>query len=205
MTFLAAWGMAVQDVTGLTPHDLTVALAIAGAGAGFGTVFTFHQPYALSRGMEHLAGFFIAYAITALIGRMVLMSRIDRFNRQVVCALSMAVYALAVIATAWLQPGVLEAIGLVLGAAHGVLYPLFNALALQGVRPRERGSLMALYHGGFNGGMALALLAGGAVAEHFSYPVLFWLTGSLTMAAALLLWKSKHLRDERSRGLLVAR
>jgi MFS family permease len=181
------------------PRARTVAIAIAGAGAGFGTVFTFHQPYALRVGIEQVSGFFVAYATTALFGRMVLLARIDRFDRQRVSAVSMAVYAVAVFATAWLRPIMLEVIGAVLGAAHGLLYPVFNALAMQRVRPEERGSLMALYHGGFNGGMALALLVGGAIAEQLSYPALFWLTGACTALAAVMLWRSPLLRDERKR------
>lgn len=179
------------------PRARTVALAIAGAGAGFGTVFTFHQPYALQLGIEQVSSFFVAYACTALFGRMLLLKRIDAFDRQRVSALSTALYALAVFATAWLSPSMLALIGGVLGAAHGILYPVFNALALQGVPANERGSLMALYHGGFNGGMAVALLVGGAVAQALSFPWLFWLTGSVTFAAALLLWRSPLLRDER--------
>ena len=182
------------------PRARMVALTIGGAGAGFGTVFTFHQPYALRVGIQQVSGFFIAYAATALFGRMLLLARIDRRDRQRVSAISMLLYAAAVCATAWLRPVLLELIGAVLGAAHGVLYPVFNALALQRVRPEERGSLMALYHGGFNAGMAVALIVGGALAEHLSYPALFWITSTVTAGCALLLWRSPLLRDTRHDG-----
>lgn len=191
----SAWAASLQLAQ--DPRARVVALSIAGAGAGFGTVFTFHQPYALRVGIEHVSGFFVAYAATALFGRMILLRHIDRLDRRKVSAVSMFVYALAVVATAWLRPGLLEAIGLLLGLAHGVLYPVFNALALHGVPPAQRGSMMALYHGGFNGGMALALLLGGAVVEALGYPALFYGTGVVTAAAALLLWKSPALRDVR--------
>jgi predicted MFS family arabinose efflux permease len=174
-----------------------VALAISGAGAGFGTVFTFHQPYALSLGMRAVSGFFVAYAFAALVGRMLLLSRIDHLDRRAVSAMSMLLYAAAVAGAAWLRPVVLECIGLVLGLAHGVLYPVFNALAIQGVRPAQRGSMMALYHGGFNGGMAVALVIGGSVVEALGYPMLFWLTGVATALAALYLARSPELRDAR--------
>lgn len=180
-----------------TPRARITALAIAGAGAGFGTVFTFHQPYALALGIEQVSGFFLAYAAAALLGRMALLSRLELHDRQRVSSLAMLLYALAVAATAWLRPGLLEGIGLVLGLAHGVLYPVFNALAIQGVGPTQRGSMMALYHGGFNGGMAASLLLGGTLAERFGYPVLFWSTGALTAAAAWLLAQSPALADAR--------
>ena len=158
----------------------TVVLAIAGAGAGFGTVFTFHQPYALLLGITEVSGFFVAYAFAALFGRMLLLRPHRRRDRQALSAVSMLVYALAVAATAWLRPGCSSCVGLVLGLAHGVLYPVFNALAIQHVPPAQRGSMMALYHGGFNGGMAVALLLGGSVVESLGYPALFWLTGLVT-------------------------
>jgi MFS family permease len=179
------------------PRTRVIVLAIAGAGAGFGTVFTFHQPYALRVGIEHLSGFFVAYATTALFGRMVLMRRIDRLDRRKVSAVSMFAYALAVGATAWLRPGLLEPVGLALGLAHGVLYPVFNALAIHGVPIAQRGSMMALYHGGFNGGMAVALMVGGSVVERFGYPTLFLGTGALTGLTAWRVWYSPALRDTR--------
>ena len=179
------------------PRARVVMLAIAGAGAGFGTVFTFHQPFALRVGIEHVSGFFVAYATTALFGRMVLMHRIDRLDRRKVSAVSMFVYALAVASTAWLRPGLLEPVGLVLGLAHGVLYPVFNALAIHGVPLAQRGSMMALYHGGFNGGMAVALLLGGSVVERFGYPALFWSTGAITALTAWRVWYSPALADTR--------
>jgi MFS family permease len=179
------------------PRARVVVLSIAGAGAGFGVVFTFHQPYALRVGITQVSGFFVAYALTALFGRMVLLRHIDRMDRRTISAVSMFVYALAVMAAALLRPGLLEAIGFVLGLAHGVLYPVFNALAIHGVAPAQRGSMMALYHGGFNGGMALALLVGGSVVEAFGYPALFVGTGAITAVTSVLVWRSPALVDVR--------
>jgi predicted MFS family arabinose efflux permease len=179
------------------PRTRVIVLAIAGAGAGFGTVFTFHQPYALRVGIEHVSGFFVAYATTALFGRMVLMRHIDRLDRRKVSAVSMVAYALAVAATAWLRPGLLEPIGLALGLAHGVLYPVLNALAIHGVPVAQRGSMMALYHGGFNGGMAVALMAGGSVVERFGYQSLFLGMGAIAGVTAWQVWHSPSLIDAR--------
>lgn len=183
---------------GLDQRGRVVALAIGGAGAGFGTVFTFHQPYALEVGLSNVSGFFVAYASTALFGRMLILRRIDRFDRRVVSAASTLLYASAVAGTAWLRPGLLECIGAVLGCAHGILYPVFNALAIYDVPPERRGAVMALYHGGFNAGMALALLIGGKVVERFGYPALFLGTAALTAAAAYFLWQSPLLVDRRA-------
>lgn len=164
-----------------------VVLTIAAAGASFGSVFTFHQPYALSLGMQRVSGFFISYALCALLSRLWLMSLLRAVDRRELSAYAMFVYAVAVVATVWLRPGVLESVGAVMGVAQGVFYPVFNALAVEGVDKPQRGSMMALYHGGFNAGIATALLLGGTITSRFGYPSLFVLAALLTAGAALSL------------------
>lgn len=167
-----------------------VVLTIAAAGASFGTVFTFHQPYALSLGIERVSGFFISYAVCALVARLWLMSLFRDVERRRLSAYAMLFYASAVVATVWLRPGVLETVGAVMGVAQGVFYPVFNALAIEGVPPQQRGSMMALYHGGFNGGIAAALLLGGTITSALGYPSLFVASALITAAAALWLRQS---------------
>jgi MFS family permease len=164
-----------------------VVLTIGAAGASFGTVFTFHQPYALSLGIERVSGFFISYAVCALVARLWLMGLLRDVARRQLSAYAMLFYASAVVATVWLRPGVLEAVGAVMGVAQGVFYPVFNALAIEGVTPQQRGSMMALYHGGFNGGIAAALLLGGTITSGLGYPSLFVISALVTATAALWL------------------
>lgn len=172
------------------PRGRRIAALVATGGAGFGTIFIFHQPYAISLGVKQVSGFFVAYALFALGVRLIVIGRVDNWGRQRVSAISLFVYACAVACTAWLRPGLLEAIGAVMGLAHGVFYPVFNALAVEGVALSQRGSMMALYHGGFNAGMALALVGGGAIAERFGYPALFLGVGFITLLGAWGLYTS---------------
>jgi MFS family permease len=167
-----------------------VVLLMVAAGAGFGAVFTFHQPYALRLGIARVSGFFVSYAVFALVVRLAFMARLDRMDRQRASALSLFVYGLAIAATAFIRPGVLELVGGLMGLAQGVFYPVFNALAIESVPTRQRGSMMALYHGGFNAGLALASLVGGAFAERFGYMALFFLCGGLTAVASLVLFNT---------------
>jgi predicted MFS family arabinose efflux permease len=173
-------------------------LTIAAAGASFGSVFTFHQPYALSLGLTRISGFFIAYALCALVARLGLMNLFKDLERQRLSAYAMLFYALGVVGTVWLRPGVLESVGAVMGLAQGVFYPVFNALAVEGVEHEKRGSMMALYHGGFNGGIACALLLGGTVTTRFGYPVLFVISALLTGGAALRLLRRPLALDQAS-------
>jgi MFS family permease len=173
-----------------------IVLTIGAAGASFGTVFTFHQPYALSLGLTRISGFFMAYALCALVARLGLMNLFKNVERQRLSAYAMLLYAFAVLCTVWLRPGLLEGVGAVMGLAQGVFYPVFNALAIEGVELEKRGSMMALYHGGFNGGIAAALLLGGTVTTYFGYPLLFVVSALLTVGAALRLWQRPLALDK---------
>lgn len=167
-----------------------VVLIIAAAGAGFGAVFTFSQPYALALGIREVSGFFVSYAVCALCVRLALVQRLDRYGKRRVCAAALSAYALAVCTAAFIRPGVLELVGALMGLAQGIYYPMLNALALESVPRQQRGSMMALYHGGFNAGVALLLLIGGSIADKLGYPALFFMSGALTALGALSLYGS---------------
>jgi MFS family permease len=155
------------------PDVRRVVFVIAASGAGFGTVFTFHQPFALARGIERVSGFFVAYALAAVLTRLGFVLRIAPEKRMGAVTLGVFAYAVAVALTAAISPTVLVVVGAVMGLAQGVFYPLYNAAALERVALDQRGSMMALYHGGFNLGISLALVAGGPLATHFGFPALF--------------------------------
>src|SRR5690606_25181066 len=87
-----------------SPTARQIALLMATTGAGFGTVFTFYQPYALSLGITHVSSFFVSYAVFALTTRLGLMARIERYGRREASAVSMLVYAAGVAGTAFLRP-----------------------------------------------------------------------------------------------------
>ncbi|HEV8244400.1 MAG TPA: MFS transporter [Polyangiaceae bacterium] len=154
-------------------------LLYAGAvvGVSFGTVITFYQPLALSLGIHEVRDLFIGYTITALAVRVVFGGWLDRFGRQRVALISASLYALAVLATAGLQPGWLLPLGLLLGLAHGMLYPVLSALVLEGADPNSRGTLMTCFGGSFNVGMTLSTLGCGLIAHAVGYRALFVIAG----------------------------
>jgi MFS family permease len=172
-----------------------VVWVMVAAGAGFGAVFTFHQPYALALGIERVSGFFVSYAIFALLVRLLFMAQIDRVSRRRSSGLSLMLYGLAIAATAFIRPGVLELVGGIMGLAQGVFYPVFNALAIDSVPTKQRGSMMALYHGGFNAGIALASFLGGNVAEYLGYKGLFFASGAVTGVAAVAILRTDQFAD----------
>ena len=173
------------------PRTAVATLGVVAAGAGFGTALTYYQPYALALGMKHLSGFFVAYALAALVVRLLAITRLERAGRQTLSAASLLLYAVAVGSIAFLTPTLLIPIGALMGLAHGVFYPVCNAFAIEAVEPRERGLVMSLYHGGFNGGVALAVLGGGVLVSGLGYSTLFLTTGGLVAVSALVLWRAR--------------
>lgn len=169
------------------PRRLSLLYASMVVGIAFGTIVTFYQPMALAIGIRQVSDLFIGYTITALGVRVLFGAWLDRFDRQRVALLATSVYAGVVFATTAIRPGWLFPIGLVLGLAHGALYPVLSALFIEGSEARERGALMTYFGGAFNVGMVLSTLGFGIIAGWVGYAPIFALAGSLALTAVLVI------------------
>jgi MFS family permease len=180
----------------LRPRQLRVTLAIALVGVALGAMFTFHQPFALALGMTHVRSFFVAYAIAAVVVRVGLGGLIDRAGRRRVVLVTLALYAVVVAGMSALEPGWLGLFGAGLGIAHGLFYPAYNALAVEGVGARERGKLIGLFQAGFNAGTSCGALALGELAERAGYPPVFWVAAACVLGSWLVVFTSPEGRPQ---------
>lgn len=146
-------------------------------GAGIGVMFTFTQPYALSLGAERVGSFFLGYTAAAVFVRVGLAGLSDRVGPGRVAVLALSGYALVVLATSQLTPGLLVTLGTALGLCHGFFYPAVTASGLAGLLPEERPVFMGWFACAFNSGYALAVLSLGPVADGYGYPVIFVAVG----------------------------
>ncbi|MGR8918789.1 MAG: MFS transporter [Gammaproteobacteria bacterium] len=185
----AATGMAALLVRAGLRRVLLVAVL---AGSAMGTLFTFYQPWALDRGIEHVSGFLIAFAVSAMIVRFGLGGLADRLGRRRVAAASLIVYTAAPLAVIWVDLLGLVVGGCLFGLAHGLFFPALNAVALDYAGTRERGKAMAAYHGAFNIGFAGGSYLFGYVAVAASYPTVFTLAAAGCALAFLLLATSRR-------------
>jgi MFS family permease len=167
------------------PKIARLVLSMAGVGAAFAVAFAFYQPFALSLGMHEVRGFFIGFASSVAIARVLLGSLPDRLGRKRTAVAALALYALVEIAMTKLAPGTLELYGALLGLAHGFFYPAVNAIAVEQCDRRQRGSVMAYINGGFQIGYTLGVLAFGWVAERAGFPTIFVMGGAVAALAAL--------------------
>ncbi|HEY1534980.1 MAG TPA: MFS transporter [Polyangiaceae bacterium] len=163
------------------------------AGAGFGVMFTFTQPFALQLGASKVSGLFLGYTACAVLVRLGLGSVADRLGRRQIAFGALVLYGLVACMTSQLRPNYLFALGAGMGLAHGLLYPALNALAVDGVSRARRGAVMTYFLGCFNGGFALCVLGMGWIAKSHGYPIVFVATGLLIWSSLLFLPKAQRL------------
>jgi MFS family permease len=179
------------------PRQVRITLVIALVGLALGAMFTFYQPFALALGMSKVRSFFVAYALTAVVLRVGFGHLIDRLGRRRVVLVTLALYSLVVAGMSLLEPGWLAFFGAGLGATHGLSYPAYNAVAVDGVSEHERGKVMGLFQAGFNVGSSGGAFALGQLAERAGYPAVFLVAGACVFTALLLVLFSPEGRTAR--------
>lgn len=189
-TVTSLWEVAVR------PRMLRIALIVALVGIAFGSMMTFHQPYALELGLGQVRAFFIAFAAAGVTARLTLGGTIDRAGRHRMTMAALVLYAGSVMAMVALRPDSLSLAlhGASFGFAHGLFYPAFNALAIEGSDLHERGKVVALFNGAFNLGFAAMAPVLGALAEAAGFPTLFVATGTGVLVGLALLLASPEGR-----------
>ena len=111
---------------------------------------------------------------------------VDRIGLRRISLASLALYAVAVLAIAWLDRIGLLILGLGMGLSHGLFYPAYTGVVLEGCAPAERGRHIALLQAGLYLGIGVGGFVLGAIAARWGYPVIFML-GSATLVAAFAL------------------
>jgi MFS family permease len=156
-------------------------------GVAFGTVLTFYQPLALELGIRDLSHWFVGYTLSALGIRVLGGAFLDRFDRKKLSLCASALYAVAVLATALLQPGWLFALGFTLGFAHGTLWPVLTALTVEGTSSKTRTALLTYFGGSFNVGVTLSTLGFGTLAHVLGYRSVIAIAGLLAASSSVVL------------------
>lgn len=171
------------QVTPAAGRVLPVQLWALWAVLGFScaTMFSFHQPLALQRGVLRVSDFLLGYTVTALAVRVVAGRWLDRVGYERACRASLALYGVVVAGTQLMAPGTIAVLGAVFGIAHGTFYPSFMALSLARVSADERPLLMTTVNVAFSAG-SLLVVALGFVAERVGLPLVFSGVGAVTLA-----------------------
>lgn len=178
------------------PGLMRVLVVTAMVGWTFGAMFTFYQPWALASGFKQVSAFLVAFAGCAMVMRLGLGGLADRLGRLRVAKVTLVLYCIAPLTLVWLPTLGLFVTGALLGLAHGMFFPAFNAVAVEYAEESERGKAMGAYNGAFNIGFAAGSYLLGYVAIATSFPTIFVIASLTCMAAFALLMRTapEHTR-----------
>src|SRR6185295_587071 len=87
----------------------------------------------------------------------------------------------------------LEPLGALMGLAHGLFFPAFNAIVIEATRPEARGRMVTIFTAAFYGGSALGTLPLGVLAQAVGYAWVFVVGAALTFVAGGVLLFSREL------------
>jgi MFS family permease len=183
-----------QPVIEPAPHSAggatgarSVTFAALAGGAAFATIATFTQPLVLELGGTDVASLFVGYTVTALAVRLGLGTFVDRWGRRRAALAALSLYVLAVLAAAAIRPAWLFALGLAFGAAHGLLWPALNALAVERAAIGRSGSALTRLHATFGIGSMGALWGVGWLVHAIGYSLSFVMVAVFVAACAFTL------------------
>lgn len=163
----------------LRPVWYAAAVFFVSLGALFAFLKTFVSTYAIGS----VGGFFTAYALTAVLLRVLLGWLPDRLGPRRMLGIAMGFYAIGFIVLALAQvPLHVLGAGVLCGAGHGYTYPVLFSLVVQRAKLRERGSAMAFYTAVDWLGLLLAGPVFGVVIELAGYSVAFVVLALLLFA-----------------------
>ncbi|MBI3988385.1 MAG: MFS transporter [candidate division NC10 bacterium] len=160
-------------------------------GLGLGTVFVFLPPYAKALDLGRIGPFYIFYTLAAIGVRFFGGRLSDRFGRRRVILPALIMQALGNLWLSYPRPWfALRAIGLLIGGAHGLLYPALSALVVDLTGEKGRGKVLGAFSAAILLGSAVGSFTFGVIAHFLGFPPIFLLAGGIILLgfAAFSLW-----------------
>ena len=163
----------------------TVILCGLFMGAGYNSTSVYLTQFSEQRGFSGISVFFVAYAVSAFIFRVVSRTwsyRFGRYKLTLVGVLAQAV-GFACIPMVWAEWG-LAVPAVIIGFGHALLFPAVVSLGTRRFPKRYRGTGTALTMASFDlGGLLLAPVMGWVI-DHFGYPQMYGATAGAALVVA---------------------
>jgi MFS family permease len=159
------------------------------AAFGYGAGINFTADFARQAGIGGRSSYFPVLAGTVIAIRFLSGRASDRFGRIRVAVPGLALFAAAMaMESAAHSTGPLLVSAVLFGAGFGMFYPSMMALAVDLVRPHERGSAMATFTSAFDIGFGVGSPVLGAISGASGYPTMYAVAALFAVAslAALL-------------------
>jgi fucose permease len=155
-------------------------------GVAINAAYFFVAPFTRVVGVARAAPFFVAYAATSIVVRLLGRRVLDALGPHRVSLPGFALFTLGLGTLAALAPdratAILVASGIACGAAHGSLFPVLNALAIARVPASMQGAVVGLHTAALDLGAVVGTLTCGAVADRAGYPAMYVLMGIVCVA-----------------------
>ncbi len=169
------------------PELRVVYLATFLFGIGIAAMFTFLAPYALATGRGEVGSFFFAYALAAIVTRIVGAGLPERVGPRRVLLPALLAYGAGVAATPFTgSHGALLVIGVLCGVGHGYAFPILNVLVVARTPGHVRGAVVSLYTAMIDLGQMIGAPLLGAIAMR-GFGAMYLTAGAALAVAALAL------------------
>lgn len=178
----------------IAPEVLPAGIITFLAYASYGAILTLIPDWTAHLGIANKGIFFVAFTVSSLLIRFVAGKASDKYGRPKVITIGLAVMALSLSITAFVQtPFGLMAGAVVYGVATGIVSPAVNAWTVDMSHPEHRGKAMATMYISLEAGIGLgALFAGWYYADFIErFPIIMYASTVITVIGlAYMLFKA---------------
>ena len=165
-------------------------VATAFLSIAFTTTFIFIKTYVTTTGLNSVGPFFAAFALSAVVWRLVFGKVPDRVGPKRIVGPGLALYAagLAIVGLVG-GTGGLAVGGLVTGLGHGITYPVVLAIATMRAPVGDRGTVTATFTAVFDLVLFSVAPILGLVIGAFGYPAMFLIVATALLVGIVLFYR----------------
>lgn len=157
---------------------IIVAVLMLILGIGVASTSGFASLFAQSRGIPFVSSYFLAYSGAAVAMRLLGGRFVDIVGESRVIPHALAVCGMGLLILIFVKSVLcLVFAGLVSGAAHGILFPSLNTMALRNEVLGQRAKILAIVTGSFDAGVFMGSVALGQVGNYLGFPAIFLTAG----------------------------
>ena len=179
-----------------------VALLILILGIGMASSNSFVALFAQSRGISFVSPYFVAYSASAIAVRFLGGRLADMVGEIRVVPYAISLCALGLILLVFVNSVTLLLLsGLISGAAHGMLYPCLNTIAVRDEPAGLRAKILAIVTGSFDLGLFAGAIVLGQIGKFLGFPALF-LTAGMTFLVGLAIIRVYPLKTT-GKGVMI--
>lgn len=166
-------------------------------GMIFATFFSFISHYARESGLNEVAWFYLGYTFILMIVRVLFNGRFSTWKYQITIPTTFYIGIVGLVLASGLSAypvvPMLVAIGMMLGIAHGILYPTLTVVFLEAT-PHRSGKATLIFILCFNLGGMLASFINGFIADLTGYQYMYLIAAAVVFLLFMGLYDSVEVR-----------